>query len=270
MAGVISAGTAELTTHRASLSLLTLELPDQPPVCAGVLLLDPSRDRLHIRLRRDWEDIAAPEARVLELLEDDLTAKAEEMGGTRVLRDLEETLSNVLTISDPREMIVEDFERATARLYRQHVASTVHKFVTHIPRYSLSVAAGKFLENQEVAEEGWEEAPPGLKPAPAMFAARIKGRSMEPLIPDGSLCIFRGDVAGSRQGKLVLVESLGRGENDRYTVKRYRSEKVRSEDGSWAHQRIRLEALNPDFESWDLNPEEDRYRIVAEFVRVLD
>jgi hypothetical protein len=27
--------------------------------------------------------------------------------------------------------------------------------------------------------------------------------------------------------------------------------------------------LNPAFEGWDLDPEEDRYRILAEFVEVL-
>ena len=97
---------------------------------------------------------------------------------------------------------------------------------------------------------------------------------MEPLIPDGSLCVFRrgvtGGVAGSRQGRLVLVEALGGGSNDRYTVKRYRSEKVQKTDGTWSHERIRLEPLNPEFEAWDLDPEEERYRILAEFVQVLD
>ena len=93
---------------------------------------------------------------------------------------------------------------------------------------------------------------------------------MEPLIPDGSLCVFRRGVTGSRQGRLVLVEALDRGGNDRYTVKRYRSEKKQSPDGEWAHERIRLEPLNPEFEAWDLDPEEDRYRILAEFVQVLD
>jgi hypothetical protein len=27
--------------------------------------------------------------------------------------------------------------------------------------------------------------------------------------------------------------------------------------------------LNPEFEAWELDPEEDRFRIVAEFVQVL-
>ncbi len=258
------------TTHRASLSLLQLELPGSQPVCVGVLLLDPVTNRLHLRMRRDWLEIAPEEAEVLGLLEEDLAAKSAELGATGLMEHLEESLSNTLTISDPREVIVDDFDRAIGRFYRENVPTSVHKFVTHIPRYSLAVAAGRFLENQEISEEGWEEAPPGLRVTPAMFVARIRGRSMEPLIPDGSLCVFRSEVVGSRQGKLVLVESLGRGDNDRYTVKRYSSQKVQLENGTWAHGRIRLEALNPEFESWDLDAEEDRYHIVAEFVRVLD
>jgi len=221
-------------------------------------------------MRHDWEEIAPEEAEVLELLEEDLAAKSADLGGARLMEYLEGSLSNTLTITDAREVVVEDFDRALGRLYREHVPTTVRKFVTHIPRYSLAVAAGKFLENQEVAEEGWEEVPPGLKVTSAMFVAQIQGRSMEPLIQDGSLGVFRSEVVGSRQGKLVLVESLGRGDNDRYTVKRYSSEKMQREDGTWTHERIRLEALNPEFESWDLDPEEDRYHIVAEFVRVLD
>jgi phage repressor protein C with HTH and peptisase S24 domain len=150
------------------------------------------------------------------------------------------------------------------------VHSQVQEYVTHLPCYSLAVAAGPFLENREVAAEGWEETPAGLRLAPGMFVARISGRSMEPEIPDQSLCVFRGGVTGSRQGRLVLVEAMGGGANDRYTVKRYRSEKKQAADGTWANERVTLEPLNPDFEAWDLNPEEDRYRIIAEFVRVLD
>jgi phage repressor protein C with HTH and peptisase S24 domain len=174
-------------------------------------------------------------------------------------------------ITDRREVVVEDFPRSLARLYRELVHSTVRPYVTHVPRYSLAVAAGKFLENQEVGEEGWEEAPADLKLTPTMFAATIVGRSMEPHIPDGSLCVFRTGVTGSRQGRLVLVEALGRGSNDRYTVKRYQSRKSQLADGTWTHEQIRLEPLNPEFEAWDLDPgEDDRYRVIAEFVRVLD
>ena len=57
-------------THAARYSLLTVEFPGQVPVAAGILLEDPATDRLHIRLRRDWDDIAAEESEVLSALED--------------------------------------------------------------------------------------------------------------------------------------------------------------------------------------------------------
>ena len=257
-------------TYPARWSILELEAPGAAAAAAGVLLQDPAADRLYVRLRRDWDEIAPQEAEVLSALEQDLQDKAAEMGAERLLAYLEDTLSNVVRIGVRREVIVEDFGRTLARLYREHVRSTVREFVTHLPRYSLAVAAGRFLDNREVEAEGWEEAPPDLKLSTGMFAARIAGKSMEPLIPDASLCVFRAGVAGSRQGKLVLVEALGRGANDRHTVKRYRSQRRQLPDGTWEHERIRLEPLNPEFEAWDLKPEEERYRIIGEFVRVLD
>jgi SOS-response transcriptional repressor LexA len=259
-----------LTTQNARYMILSIELPGAGRMNAGVLLEDPATDRLWVRLRRDWDKFAPDEAEVLAAIEYDLSSKAREMGAKQLLHYLEDTLSNALLVTDRREILVEDFERALGRLYREHVQTTVRPFVTHLPRYSLAVAAGKFLENQEVSEEGWEEAPSDLRLAREMFVARIAGRSMEPRIPDGSLCVFRGQVPGSRQGRLVLVEQLGGGTNDRYTVKRYQSEKAQREDGTWSHEKITLEPLNPEFESWTLDPEEERFRIVAEFVRVLD
>jgi phage repressor protein C with HTH and peptisase S24 domain len=98
-----------------------------------------------------------------------------------------------------------------------------------------------------------------------MFVAEIAGSSMEPLIPDGSLCIFRAGVVGSRAGRLVLAEDR---EANAYAVKRYQSDKTNDE--VWQHNWIRLEPLNPAHESWLLKPDEEKYRIIAEFVRVLD
>lgn len=266
-------GVVASPTQAARLYVLALELPGVVSTNAGIVLVDPSMNAAHVRLRRDWEviapEIAPEEAEVLEALQDDLETKAAEFGAAKLLAQFEDTLSNALRISEPRDMIVEDFPRALGRLYRQHVEAHARPYVTHLPRYSLAVAAGKFLENQEVNEEGWEEAPVGLRLAPGMFVARIAGESMEPRIPDGSLCVFRGPVTGSRQGKLVLVEYLGGGANDCYTVKRYFSDKTQREDGTWSHERVRLEPLNPAFDAWDLDPEEDRFRVLAEFVQVL-
>jgi phage repressor protein C with HTH and peptisase S24 domain len=271
-------GSTVVNTGAARYSLVVVQLPGQEAITAGVLLEDPATDRVHIRLRRDWERLAPDEAEVLAFLEDDLLARAAEEGAAKFFARLEDTLSNTIRVSDRRETMVENFPRALARLYREHVRSEAQPFVTHLPRYSLAVAAGPFLENpvieQAVIEEAsedqvWEEAPAGLRLTRQMFVAEIVGHSMEPLIPDGSLCVFRRGVTGSRQGRLVLVEALGEAGSDRYTVKRYRSEKRQSDGGEWAHERVRLEPLNPAFEAWDLDPQEDRYRILAEFVEVL-
>jgi SOS-response transcriptional repressor LexA len=271
-----SPGATLLSTQPARFSILTLDLAAGDLINAGILLEDPAHDRLYIRLRRDWDRIApAEEVEVLEALEDGLRSLAAELGAARVFDHLEDTLSNTLRVSDRRETIVRaggegDFERALDRLYRQHVPATVQEYVTHLPRYSLEVAAGNLKENPEVTAEGWEEVSGDFKLTRQMFVARIAGRSMEPKIPDGSLCVFRLGVTGSRQGRLVLVEALARGGNDRYTVKRYRSEKKQAADESWAHDRITLEPLNPEFEAWDLKPDDDSVRILAEFVAVLD
>jgi SOS-response transcriptional repressor LexA len=259
-----------LATHAARYSLLTVELPGRGPLAAGIVLEDPSANRVHIRMRRDWERIAPEEAEVLGALESDLAEQAAARGAAQFFQYLEDTLSNTLRIDDRREVTVEDFAHALGRLYRQHVASEVQEFRTHLPRYSLAVAAGPFLENQTVEEEAWEEIPAGLRLTPEMFVARIAGRSMEPLIPDGSLCVFRRNVTGSRQGRLVLVEARGEAGNDRYTVKRYFRQKSEMPDGTWRQDLIRLEPLNPEFAAWDLLPEEERYCILAEFVQVLD
>ena len=52
-------------------------------------------------------------------------------------------------------------------------------------------------------------------------------------------------------------------------MKRYKSEKAVTEEG-FLQARIRLESLNPAYPSWDLDPEEEKYQIVAEFVTVLE
>lgn len=260
---VVSTASAEFAVLIADI----IGLGDTP---IGILLLDPVSDELHIRLRRDLPLICDEEdAEVLTLLEDDLAAKAREMGARRLLEWLEENASNSIRTTDRESAIVENFPRALNRLYRGHVRSEPRPFETHLPRYTLQAAAGKFRDNEEVTEQGWVEAPCDLHLLPDMFVAEVVGQSMEPVIPSGSLCIFRAGVAGSRAGRLVLVEDLQTSGTNRYTVKRYRSEKRPAESG-WAHARIRLESLNPEYPSWDLDPDEDKYRIIAEFVRVLD
>jgi hypothetical protein len=258
-----------IVAQQGRYSILEAELPDSGLTPIGILLQDPDSDRLYLRLRRDWYNVA-PDDDIFPLLQDDLEIKAREMGAEKLFEWLETNASNDIRITDRKTALVDDFERTLNRLYTRHIRSTVQQNVTHVPRYTLRVAAGRLLDNEEIETRDFEEVPPDLRRVTDdLFAAEIVGTSMEPLIPNGSVCLFRRFGAGSRQGKLVLVEELGRGANDRYTVKRYKSGKGQREDGSWEHNAILLEPLNPEHEPFYLVPGEDRYRIVAEFVRVL-
>jgi phage repressor protein C with HTH and peptisase S24 domain len=251
--------------------LLMSQLPERGLETLGVLLLDPHTDRLYVRLRRDWGRVADEEdAEVLAELEDDLTMLSNEKGVKAVLDYLENDASNSLRVTDREAVTVRGFERKLSELYREHVPANVIQFRTHLPRYSLAVAAGPFLTNPEdVTAEEWIETPADLNLDEDMFVAEIRGHSMEPKIPNGSLCVFRRNVVGSRQNRLVLVRNTELADDNQYTVKRYKSEKRVTEDG-FVQTRIRLESLNPAYPSWDLDTEEDKYQVIAEFVRVLE
>ena len=79
------------------------------------------------------------------------------------------------------------------------------RHTTHIPVYDLTAAAGFWGPESQPEELGWTEVP-GVALKPGMFVARVTGTSMEPLIPDGSWCLFRPCPAGSREGRIVLVQ----------------------------------------------------------------
>lgn len=256
--------------RRAQYCLLELAVPGQPVAPAGVLLLDPQSSELHFKLRDDWDSIADPEdAEYLASLRDDFTLRAAEMGGQAFLELLEDSLSNFLRVTDREPVIASNFPDTLERLFTEHVDARVRPFVTHLPLFSLKAAATRFGEESEIEESGWVKAPAGLRLSEGMFVAKVVGRSMEPLIPDGSLCIFRAPVIGSRQGKRLLIEQFGVTESSaRYTVKRYTSRKVQTEEEEWRHASIRLEPLNPEFPAFEL--EGDRFRVIAEFVQVLD
>ena len=257
----------------AEWTLVFVELPGRRAEASGVLLLDSESGELHLKLRRDWDEVASEEdTEIFQELEHDLQMKAHEMGGEGLLAWLEENAANTVRTGERTQIIVRDFSSTLNRLYREHVQTSVRPYRTHLPIYSLEVAAGPFLTNPEDVEpEGWAEMPDDLRLDENMFVAHIHGQSMEPKIPNSSLCVFRKGVVGSRAGRLVLVRNSELADENRYTVKRYRSEKAYSDEG-FQHTRIRLESLNPAYPSWDLDEDEDetKYQIVAEFVRVLD
>lgn len=122
--------------------------------------------------------------------------------------------------------------------------------------------------------EGWAEVK-GRRLDERMFIARAVGRSMEPTIHDGDLCIFRANPEGTRQGKIVLVQYRGIEDPETggsYAIKKYSSEKAASGDDEWRHSKITLSPLNSEFEPIEVtgNSEENgNIRVIAEFVWVL-
>ena len=142
-----------------------------------------------------------------------------------------------------------------------------------MPLVPLKAAAGAFGDPQHVDDDGWEWVAVDTQHRlrPGMFVAQVVGKSMEPGIPDASYCLFAASVAGTRQGKTVLVQLRDATDpetGERYTVKRYESEKTRDGD-SWRHVRIRLKPTNPDFRPIVLTGDgEGEFRVVAEVVEV--
>jgi SOS-response transcriptional repressor LexA len=266
--------------REGSWSLLEIAQPGRPPVPFGILFFDEADDRLEFRVRDAGclGELDEAEADIFGALESDLALKGGEMGGRALLLWFEDQASNFFRTSDRATIQYTGTARdAVERLFAEHVVpdrkadhpgkDDIIPFVTHLPLYGLRAAATKFGEMMESEQEGWVRAPERLRLTAGMFVAQVVGRSMEPRIPDGSFCIFRAPVTGSRQGRLVLIEKLD--ETDfawRYTVKRYAAHGPRDEEAE-RMEKIRLEPLNKEFEAFDL--EADRFRVIAEFVQVL-
>ncbi|MEO8369136.1 MAG: S24 family peptidase [Candidatus Solibacter sp.] len=257
--------------RRGAYVLLDAVLPARPPCPVAVLLLDLETGRPWFRMRRDFTAIAEPDdAEVFEAMEAHIRQCLSELGSEAYLQSIEESLSGALRVSERQAVAVDAFSRVLDRLYREHVEDTpVEQFGTHLPLISLRAAAGGLGDEMLSDVEDWVPAPEGQRLAPDLFIAHVEGRSMEPRIPDGSLNLFRLNPQGSRQGKILLVERFGVLDGSaRYTIKRYTSRKVASEDGEWRHEQIRLEPLNPEFEAWDVDPE--GFAVVAEWLRVIE
>ena len=143
-----------------------------------------------------------------------------------------------------------------------------------MPFVPLKAAAGAFSDPQTVEDGGWDwvEIQAHRKLRPGMFVAQVVGHSMEPAIPDGSYCLFSSPVVGSRQGRTVLVQLRDESDpetGERYTVKRYESEKAET-DAGWRHLKITLKPKNPGFAPIELTCEEEgQLQVIAEMLEVL-
>lgn len=162
--------------------------------------------------------------------------------------------------------------RATLRVVRPRPEE---RYVACVPLVPLRAAAGAFSAPQRVPDGDWDwvEVDTHRRLRPGMFVAQVVGKSMEPAIPDGSYCLFATPVAGTRKGKTVLVQlrdSADPETGERYTVKRYDSEKVTSDDGTWRHVRVTLKPNNPDYQAIELTCEDEgTVQVVAELLEVI-
>ena len=244
--------------------LLEVCLPGGRPENAGIILLDKEANQLFVKARRDWDSFAGEEAEVLSGLEEMIESMARDHGAEAALAYIENAFSGVLRASDRLATVAADPEARLRRLYRENVNA-----VGAVPVIALRAAAGSVSEEHLPGElVGTIDPPDHIRVVPGLFAARVVGRSMEPLIPDGSLCLFRPHGGGSRNGQKLLIEKYNSSdETAQFTVKVYRSEKRVEEDGTWEHQRIRMIPLNPEFEEWNLTP--DEFKVIGEFVAVL-
>ena len=146
------------------------------------------------------------------------------------------------------------------------------RFKDYLPVYSMEAVATGFGKEEYVEVLGWKQVK-GKRLDKDMFIAKVVDKSMEPTIPDGSYCLFKFHKAGSRNGLVVLVESRRVSDsetNQRFTIKRYHSEKENDTDGGWRHKRIVLSPDNKKFKDIVIeNVSPGDFRVVAEFVEIL-
>jgi len=151
----------------------------------------------------------------------------------------------------------------------------VKPYVNSIPLVDISAAAGNFSELQYNSELIWIEPPFNISAKKGYFVCKVVGESMNKRIPNGSYCLFKQDEGGSRNGKIVLVESTSINDSEfgsGYTVKEYHSVKAVSNEG-WKHESIRLKPLS-NLEAYeDIVLSEDdllNFKVVGIFDRVIE
>jgi superfamily II DNA or RNA helicase/HKD family nuclease len=156
----------------------------------------------------------------------------------------------------------------------QQSMSSENELRNPIPLYNFYAAAGTFSEMQSEKDFTLIEGPESYNPNSDYFACKIMGESMNRVIPNGSICLFKKYTGGSRNGKIVLVENMDIQDQDfnsAFTIKTYSSEKTISEEG-WQHESIVLRPNSYDSSYQNIvitNENAAEMRVVGEFVKIL-
>ncbi len=143
-----------------------------------------------------------------------------------------------------------------------------------VPLYDLAVAAGHFSGEQVAEDPVWVELPEDFRGGSDRFVAQVVGESMNRRVPNGSYCLFKARPAGTREGRLTLVQHRELSDPElggRFTLKIYGSEVVRTADGT-SRKRV---VLRPDSTESHFAPivletkEDDEFQVLAELVAVI-
>lgn len=158
--------------------------------------------------------------------------------------------------------------------FRKLPFAEVKPYVNSVPLVDITAAAGNFSDLQIHSDFEWIELPFNVAVKEGYFVCKIEGESMNKIIPNGSYCLFKKDFGGSRNGKIVLVESMNIQDTDfgaGYTVKEYHSIKNITND-EWSHQSITLKPLsyNIQYNNIELaNEELENLKVIGIFECVL-
>ena len=155
--------------------------------------------------------------------------------------------------------------------------SRIIPFVNSVPLYSLQVAAGDFFRNEEYPEEHFILVPEHIRISKNHFACRVKGNSMNKIVEDGQIALFKWYEGGSRNGLFVIAEYYGLQDNEYgscYTFKEYYSRKNITEEG-YKHETIVLKPRSYDDNYKEITIESDdlkdkSFTVRAVFVQVLE
>jgi SOS-response transcriptional repressor LexA len=216
----------------------------------------------------------------------DVNPAVESFEETTILNDKEESVPVVRVVLEmvtPVESAIFDYitqeqslEETPSDSPFSPVQKSDTKVVTMVPLFDFYAAAGSFSEMQSNKDYTMIEVD-GLKGnMDDYFVCKVIGESMNRVISNGALCLFKKYTGGTRNDKILLVELMDMQDpdfNSSFTVKTYSSSKKMDEEGRMVHEAIRLipNSYAPGYSDILLNEEDgSSYRVVGEFVRVLE
>ena len=192
-------------------------------------------------------------------------------------KPLADYLRSRLKTAAPSLPVIDD-NRANVVPLRRVTKEERKSGIPAVPVIELRFAASAFSDSQATEEcaRDWVALPDGRSYESGLFVAMVVGESMNRRIPNGSWCLFRAHPAGTREGKIVVVQHRTVADAEtggRYTIKRYSSEKVALDEGGWIHRRITLspDSTLPQFEPIVIEIDDDHAEltVIAEFLTVL-